>query len=262
MSNAKNNVIVITDEEGKQKTIRPKSARIAEFLEKYPPDSYRLVVDVCDDLSQRKGLLELYKIPLSQGKKPEEVGLPPISTVSDIVFTARLFNREGLEIRNNSAQGKITQYKDRERFETAAILRILDSVGCGSDLDSDPEQDLDEELADLQAQGLKTEVVPAHQPVTQPASSSEEAPESGSARPLHVVSESNAATPRDGRPSKEATLLSLRRMIKEQAARYQIPEKDIPGITDKSLATRLLKGLMQAKSPEAARKAIEVAKAA
>lgn len=263
MANAKNSLIVITDEKtGETKTIRTKAVRIAEFLEKYPPKDYRLVVDVCDELFQRKGLLELYKIQLGLGKKPEEVGLPSIDTYSDMIFTASLYNNAGEEVRRLSSKGTIQQYKDHERFETAAILRLFDFLGCGSDLDSDPGNE-DELLTDLREQGLRPEVVPANSAATPIVSSPKTTPEGEQERPLSVVpTKAPATAPRDGKPSAESTLLSLQRMIMEQAARHQIPVKDIPEITDKSLATRLLKALMQAKSTEAAKEVIELAKAA
>lgn len=269
MANAKVGFVMITDEYGKEKPIRPISVRIEEFHRDYPPKEFRVIFEVADELSQRPGLQKLYETLISSGRKPEEVGLPPLCEVNAMVFTAKLVAKDDTVLRNPSAQCVIEKHKDRERTETAALSRLLNQLGYGSEI-------IDEdELTDIRAQGKAAVAVGAPEAGTVETGGagvkSETPAPTGKADPVRLVTcpaetgsgEQPAANSpaASGKPSTESTLLSLRRMIADQAARHGVKVEDLR-IDDKTQATKLLKRLMAAKSEDAAKQAVQEARVA
>lgn len=167
------------------------SARLPEFLKRFPPDKgWRVVRSVRSACELSPVLTRLYEAAITAGKSPESMGLPPIP--SGFVMTARLLDSQGNEVASGSAfsMGLDLQYavqsarsgdgdvlrKDFEAGETAAFQRLLAAVGLGGDmLDSDERSTIrgmgakesapKAPSADTQAsQGGKTRKTPAQVP--------------------------------------------------------------------------------------------------
>lgn len=121
---------------------RKLSARLPEFLVAYPPrDGYQIKIDYLDPIEAKPGLSELYKSAVAAGKKPEDLGLPPVAG-NTMIFRARLICPEGRELSSGSALILIQAYKDWEKGETAARQRLLAAMGYGGDmLDVDEARD-------------------------------------------------------------------------------------------------------------------------
>lgn len=125
------------------------SARLPEFLAKYPYEKgFRVVKRCADSLSYQKGLLQLYEAAIRAGKKPAEVGLPPILETPTMIFEAALFGQDGEIIANGTSCQAIDEFKDWEKGETASFQRLLGSLGFGGDVFDDDEN------RGLDAQGI------------------------------------------------------------------------------------------------------------
>lgn len=124
------------------------SARLPEFLKRYPPEKgWRVVRSVQSACELSPGLTRLHEAAITAGKSPDALGLPPIP--SGFVLTARLLDPQGNEVASGSAfsMGLDLQYavqsarsgngdvlrKDFEAGETAAFQRLLAAVGLGGD---------------------------------------------------------------------------------------------------------------------------------
>jgi len=118
------------------------SARLPEFLAAYSPhEGYQIKMDYLDPIEAKPGLSELYKSAVAAGKKPEELGLPPVAG-NTMIFRARLICPQGRELSSGSALVLIQAYKDWEKGETAARQRLLAAMGYGGDmLDVDEARD-------------------------------------------------------------------------------------------------------------------------
>ena len=130
--------------EGEVVRYRPLSVRLPAFLAVYGPErGYAMETAMQDSLSLKSGLLKLYEIALQTGRKPEEVGLPPLSTAGQtLVCRATLRDPAGRVLATATAAKVIQSYKDLEVLETAARQRLLATLGFGGEaLDADESQD-------------------------------------------------------------------------------------------------------------------------
>ena len=130
--------------EGEMVRYRPLSARLPEFLAVYGPErGFSVDTEIQDPLSLKPGLLKLYEIALQAGRKPEEVGLPPLNAADQtLVCWATLRDPAGRVLATATAAKVIQSYKDLEVLETAARQRLLAALGFGGEaLDADESQD-------------------------------------------------------------------------------------------------------------------------
>ena len=130
--------------EGEVVRYRPLSARLPEFLAVYGPErGFSVDTEIQDPLRLKPGLLKLYEIALQAGRKPEEVGLPPLSAAAQtLVCRATLRDPAGRVLATATAAKVIESYKDLEVLETAARQRLLAALGFGGEaLDADESQD-------------------------------------------------------------------------------------------------------------------------
>jgi hypothetical protein len=135
--------ITIFNDDGSFTAYRPLSQRVPEFLRHYPPEQgYAVIIEVQDTLNLRPGLRRLYERAVSQGHKPEAVGLPPVTQEVVMQFQAKLVDAQGRVLGMASAIKPIHQYKDYEIGETAARQRLLAALGFGGEVfDAEEEQD-------------------------------------------------------------------------------------------------------------------------
>ena len=130
--------------EGEVVRYRPLSARLPAFLAVYGPErGFSVDTELQDPLSLKPGLLKLYEIALQAGRKPEEVGLPPLSAAAQtLVCRATLRDPAGRVLATATAAKVIQSHKDLEVLETAARQRLLAALGFGGEaLDADESQD-------------------------------------------------------------------------------------------------------------------------
>ncbi len=130
--------------EGEVVRYRPLSARLPEFLAVYGPErGFSVDTELQDPLRLKPGLSKLYEIALQAGRKPEEVGLPPLSAAAQtLVCRATLRDPAGRVLATATAAKVIESYKDLEVLETAARQRLLAALGFGGEaLDADESQD-------------------------------------------------------------------------------------------------------------------------
>jgi len=130
--------------EGEVVRYRPLSARLPAFLAVYGPErGFSVDTEIQDPLSLKPGLLKLYEIALQAGRKPEEVGLPPLSAADQtLVCRATLRDPAGRVLATATAAKVIQSHKDLEVLETAARQRLLAALGFGGEaLDTDESQD-------------------------------------------------------------------------------------------------------------------------
>lgn len=141
MSNS--NVVELFDEQGNPISYRKLSARIPEFLKDYSPkEGYAVVVTTIDPISLKPGLLRLYEASINAGKSFEECGLPSFSGQESLVYQAQLINVDRVVLCSRSAVMQVSEYKDHETGETAAVQRLLSALGYdGSTLDDDESKD-------------------------------------------------------------------------------------------------------------------------
>lgn len=137
-------VIYIPSENGERKPYKLFSARLPEFLEKYPvKDGYRVIVTNTDYIQVQNTLVELYKMAIQGGLNPVELGLPALADSNAYLFTARLLGPEDVLLGSASAVKVIFNAKDWEIGETAARQRLVASLGFGGDcFDNDEIGDL------------------------------------------------------------------------------------------------------------------------
>lgn len=126
------------------------SARIPEFLEKYPKDQYQIEIRSESYMSTQSDLIRLYEVAISAGKTPLEMGLPALADTNMMKFHASLIDMNGRVLETASSLRTMHVYKDWEIGESAARQRLLAALGFGGDVfDSD-------EQADMADQGLNT----------------------------------------------------------------------------------------------------------
>lgn len=125
------------------------SERLPEFHEKFPiGEGYRLISTSEDYLSRNKGLLMIIeKLIENNGSLDDIKNITPLNRQ---LFTCQLCDESNEVVASASALKSISQYKDYEIGETAALQRLLAKLGFGGET-----FDYDEE-GDFQDQGLKT----------------------------------------------------------------------------------------------------------
>lgn len=152
-------VINIFNPDGSVGQYRRLSDRIGDFLEKYPPgDGWKVQRKTMDLLSLQPGMLSLIKEAIVNGQKPADLGLLQGNDVGQLVFQTELIHPNGNVVMNASASGKIVDYKDFERFETASYQRLLAALGFGGDVFDD------DEAGDMEKQNLRTESLSPSKP--------------------------------------------------------------------------------------------------
>jgi len=214
MSQTTSKVVTIYPNNGEPpRSYKRFSARIPDFLGKYPPEEgYKLTSQFTDFLSLQKGRLILVQECVSAGRKPEEVGLPPLDDINVMVCTVTLVDPGGDVLINKSASMDIRGHKDLEALETAATQRVFAGLGFGGDI-FDEDEDYD-----LQKQGLLSSD-------TEPDAVSSSIPE-----PRPVVSEfSTRQRSPDTSPEPETARLSV---IDSTANNQNVPEESLPRVSD------------------------------
>lgn len=154
--------------EGEVKVYKLFSARLPEFLDKYPKsEGYRVAIETTDTLSSKPALMKLYEAAIASGKNPTDLGLPPFPAGDVVVFKASLLSKEGTVLETASSVRRIIEYKDWEKGETAARQRLVAALGFGGEcFDND-------ERADMKQQGLLNNPTPADKPNDVPSTSKE-----------------------------------------------------------------------------------------
>jgi hypothetical protein len=140
-------IIEIVGPDGAITRYRRLSARIPEFLARFPPEAgYRVATELTDLLSLQPARLALLRELTVLGRRLEDLGLAPPTEV--MVCSCTLLGPKGEPIVRRHAARLIQDYKDMEILETAAYQRLLAGLGFGGEL-----LDADED-ADVAAQGL------------------------------------------------------------------------------------------------------------
>lgn len=136
MSNSTSSkVIELFSENGDPFSYIKLSARLPDFLKEFPPsDGYSVIVEANDALSIKTGLLKLYEAAIVSGKSFSEAGLPEYNSHDTVVFTARLTDKDNKVISERKSVKSVTGYKDFEAGETAAVQRLLASLGHGGEI--------------------------------------------------------------------------------------------------------------------------------
>ena len=127
------------------------SERLPEFLEQYPIGSgYRLVSSHQEYLSATPQYSEIIKAAIEKGTSFETI----TSTISfnKVIFTCQLLDESNELVANASAVKGVSQYKDYEVGETAALQRLMAKLGFGGEI-----FDKDED-SDFESQHLHTDV--------------------------------------------------------------------------------------------------------
>jgi hypothetical protein len=142
-------------------------SNLLPFLETYhPKDGYRIEIKHMDLLSLQRGRLVLLREAVIAGKKPSEVGLPDIEAdMNTLICTASLLDSQNRMVRSASASMRISDPNDVEAMEAAANLRLLASLGFGSE---DFDDDEDHDPGSLQASHRSSEVSSATSPTESP----------------------------------------------------------------------------------------------
>lgn len=276
-------IVELYSESGEITRYRKLSQRMPEFLAKYGPEKgYGTVTEVVDSLSLKPGLLRLYEIAIQAGHKPEDVGLPSLSTTSRTqVCRATLIDGAGRVLGSATATKVLVEYKDLEVLETAARQRLLAALGFGGEvLDGDEAQDQqDQRLQTVTGtpggEGGRTRPPPADEPVW-PARSTDSAPATKqgntngdaiagdvSTPPAEAESEASsltddavaveAAPPPSERPDEsQATDDQALAMLCRQIAHLaKMRGVKVPAVNTRSEAQRALKQLLQSQAAPA-----------
>lgn len=144
-------VVRLFDKDGNESDYRRFSARLPEFLEKYPPaEGWSVQHEVVEASSIATGLHALHLAAITAGKKPSDLGIPPLPT--GFIYTAKLVDPNGTVVATGSSVGlgidmttppyacrdAMRLQKDHEAAETAAFQRLIAALGFRGDvLDAD-----------------------------------------------------------------------------------------------------------------------------
>lgn len=121
---------------------RPLAARLPEFLARFGPErGFAVRTKIADLLSLRPGLLRLCEAAAREGRKAEDLGLPPLAQAAGpMVCRATLEDATGRVLATATAAKAINAHKDLEALETAARQRLLAAVGIGGEVLEDDER--------------------------------------------------------------------------------------------------------------------------
>lgn len=144
-------VVELFDSTGEPRIYALFSGRLPEFMEAYPAtDGWKVERDVVSAASLAPELVALHAAAVGAGKRPVDLGLPPIPRGH--VFRCRLLNGNGEVVRTASTLAHIRDMdvpgagmRDWERAETNAFQRLIAALGFGGDLldkDEEPAQDV------------------------------------------------------------------------------------------------------------------------
>ena len=109
---------------------RPLAARLPEFLARFGPErGFAVRTEIADLLSFRPGLLRLCEVAAREGRKAEDLGLPPLAQAAGLmVCRAALEDANGRVLATATAAKEVRAHKDLEALETAARQRLLAAV--------------------------------------------------------------------------------------------------------------------------------------
>lgn len=141
----RNPVVLLTDKAtGEMSLYKRYGARIPDFLEKFPlAEGWSIEGSMTDLLSKQTGLLYLYREAIVAGRKPSEVGLPPIEDAANtFVFTTRFIDPQGRALRTAGALAMLGHEKAYEQLESASNQRLMAACGVGGEIfNADEDQD-------------------------------------------------------------------------------------------------------------------------
>ncbi len=242
MSNsASSKVIELFSENGEPFSYLKLSARLPEFLKEFPPkEGYSVIVEANDALSIKTGLLQLYEAAITSGKTFEEAGLPPYNSNDTVVFTAKLLDENNKVVSERKSVKSVTGYKDFETGETAAVQRLLASLGHGGEMfDHD-------ESADFDDQNLTTEKPASQVTSVKPAKSTKKVA-SNKATPVVKNDTTENTLNVDKKTSKNDSVEGVSDlMIQQMDELSALKGIDIPAYTNLAGAKSALKFLQSA----------------
>lgn len=150
----------IFNKDGSVSVYKKLSERLPDFLEKYPVgDGYRLISSSQEYLSLTPKLSQLAEMLIEKGSPLEEI--QKVVSLSSVLFTCELRDESNELVSSANALKKISQYKDYETGETAALQRLLAKLGFGGEVFDD------DESSDFEDQNLSTQ--PTKEPESTPA---------------------------------------------------------------------------------------------
>lgn len=240
-------VIYIPSENGERKPYKLFSARLPEFLEKYPIENgYRVIVTNTDYIQVQATLVELYKMAIQSGQNPLELGLPALPDSNSYLFTARLFGPEDVLLGSASAVKVIFNAKDWEIGETAARQRLVASLGFGGDcFDND-------EIGDLASRNIivthpseedsATDQATEQKQIDSPSDGKDAIVEKEVAKPEQaepIVSELVSTRP----PAKKDTADKPASSTAPRVAQKEVPKENTSTATTEVIPTRILRKL-------------------
>lgn len=120
--NQKNTLSIYSDD-GEKKDLFSYSARLQQFLEKYPTDKGWAI-------------------------QTEETYMPETQPHVSVCFRAYLVNPEGKKLTSRSSFGPLQDIKSWQKIETNACSRLIAALGIGSEVFDE------DEIIDLQEQGF------------------------------------------------------------------------------------------------------------
>jgi hypothetical protein len=118
---------------------RPLSARLPEFLAKYPPsEGYGVEISIKDTLCLTPDLRSFYELAIKSGQNFEALGLPSLKVKYQSVLVEACLLRNGVRLAVAHTFAQIHLDKDFEMAETRARQRLLAALGFdGKVLDDD-----------------------------------------------------------------------------------------------------------------------------
>lgn len=262
-------VIYIPNQDGVRKPYKLFSARLPDFLDKYPlKDGYKVLVENEDYMNAQPTLVELYKMAIQAGRNPLECGLPALPDSNCYVFTARLFGPHDDLLGSASAVKVIHHAKDWEIGETAARQRLIASLGFGGDcFDKDEMEDLASRNifpetasgAEEEADKVKSATTAQEAPEQRQSDSQEPAKETQTLPPKEVVQQvvSKPARVVASKPKTETEIPPVAsnaenaevipvRIIRQLEHQAKLRNVEVPKVTTVKEAKAALKELMKA----------------
>lgn len=223
---------------------RPLAARLPEFLARFGPEGgFAVRTEIADLLSFRPGLLRLCEAAAREGRKAEDLGLPPLAQAAGpMVCRATLEDATGRVLATATAAKEVRAHKDLEALETAARQRLLAAVGFGGEVLEDDERrdwadgDLREAPPDGPVPAEAAEPV-AVEPVEPEAAEGERAAE---AAPSTLPPERGRAAPPAA--TGDRSLALLRQQIAAHARQLGIEPPDAATVEEGRAALKALIG--------------------
>jgi hypothetical protein len=252
-------LVMIRNEEGPPSTYIRYSARLPQFLERFPLEKgYRVECQATDFLSLAPGLLELLRELIRSGVKPSDSGIPNIEPLlTTLVCTSRLYGPDSAApLRTASALAAILEPKDYEALETAANQRLLAALDIGGTI-FDQDEDHDALRAPAERSGNASRLNGAGpSELAPPAVNSASSPQTGSASPARSTSR---PTPDPAAASAQAPRASAAAPSEAEATRVMAATpktanapRNAQLVQIRTLATRLGESMRTVETKEAA----------